>query len=610
MSTWHKWTAAERSRLAEDWLSGFGCALEQGRYQSAAGMLHPDGYWRDLLTFSWDFRTLHAAEVQHWLGAEFASNPAHGFCLEGQPILSAIVDQPVTLEFFFRFETALALGRGHARLVPRGSGEGREAVAFTLLTTMLELKAFPECIGRNRPREDVSLRGAGTWPSGTSGGASGSVECTETDPDVLIVGAGQSGVMLAARLGQLGIRTLLVERSEHVGDVWRRRYQSLKLHNELCMNHFPYLPFPENWPVYLPKDKVADWLEFYARAMDLRVCAGTTFLNGTYDDALRRWTVQLRGADGTLRSLRPRHLVMAMGVSGLPNVPRLAGSEDFSGLILHTSEPTDHLDVRGKKALVVGAGTSAHDLAQSFYLRGADVTMLQRSSITVVSLEPSANRAYQMYRDNDGVRPIDETDMMAAAVPYELLARIQRSLSRWMQETDRELLDKLRKVGFLLDNGEDDTGFFMKLLRTQSGYYLNVGASELICDGGIKLKSGVGIERLAKKKVILTDGSAVDADIVVLATGYEPLQEQVRALLGEEVANRVGPIWGIGEDGELRNMYAPTAQEHFFVVGGGFPAARYYSRYTALYIKADLEGLLPARSSPLQRGLSAPSMHQ
>ena len=201
-----------------------------------------------------------------------------------------------------------------------------------------------------------------------------------------------------------------------------------------------------------------------------------------------------------------------------------------------------------------------------------------------------------MYRRNDGVRPLADTDTMVAAVPYDLLRRLHVPLSRSMQDDDKALLDALRAKGFLLDNGEDDTGYFLKLLRSQSGYYLNVGASDLIVEGAIGLKAGVGIARLERKRVVFSDGSALDADIVVLGTGYQPMQEAVRLLFGGDVADRVGPVWGIGPDNELNAMYARTAQPGLFFAGGGFPAARAYSAYTAMLIKADLEGMLPPRA--------------
>jgi putative flavoprotein involved in K+ transport len=605
VADWKDLQSSELRRVAEDWLATFSQALEQERFEHAAGMIHADGYWRDLLTFSWDFRTVHGpAEVQSWLVHVFSRSPGSRFRVESDPTVAAMGVHRQTLEFFFLFETETALGRGYVRLVEGIINSGQKQ-AFTLLTTMKELKGFPERTGRNRPREDGSLssgqRAAGHEERRTP------PACADGDPDVIIVGAGQAGLMLAARLRQLNINTLVVEKSERVGDVWRKRYRSLKLHNDVCMNHFPYLPFPETWPVYLPKDKLADWFEFYAKAMELNVATSTTLVHGEFDPITHRWTAHLKRADGTTRIIRPRHLVMALGVAGLPSVPKLPGMDAFSGIVVHSSGPTDDLDVEGKIVLVVGAGTSAHDIAQNFCLRGADVTMLQRSSVTVVSLEPSSVRAYQWYRDYQGLRPIADIDMMGAAVPFDLLARLHGPLSRSMQEADKELLDGLRKVGFLLDNGEDDTGYFLKFLRHQAGYYLNIGASELIVEGKIKLKASVGVERLTAKKVILTDGSACDADILVLATGYEPFQEHVRALFGSEVADRIGPIWGIGQDGELRNMYAPTAQENFFVLGGGLPEASYYSQFTALYIKADLEGMLATAPAPLARTTSPKS---
>ena len=609
MANWRDRPPQELRRAAEAWLASLGDTLAERDAARVPALMHSDGYWRDLLTFGWEFRTLHGhEEIQGWLRRAVAVDAARGFRIEGEPFTGVIGEHGETLEFFFTFETDLARCRGFARLVP--GGEAGATKAFTLLTTMQELKDFPEATGRNRPHED--MRATSLQLENWQDRRDAARTFKDREPDVVIVGAGQSGLMLGARLQQLNISTLLIEKTDRVGDVWRNRYRSLKLHNDLCMNHFPYMPFPETWPVYLPKDKVAAWLEFYAESMELNVWTGTTFLGGEFDAAHKRWTVRLRRADGSGRIMRPRYVVMALGVSGRPSVPTFPGMDEFGGDIVHSSGPTDQLPVKGKKALVVGAGTSAHDIAQTMYLRGADVTMLQRSSITVVNLEPSAVRAYQMYRDYEGVRPIADVDMMAAAVPYPLLARLHRPLSRSMAEADKDLLDGLRRVGFLLDNGEDDTGYFLKLLRYQAGYYLNVGASDLVVAGKIKLKAGVGIERLAARSVIFSDGSVLDADIIVLATGYEPLQESVRAMFGDEIANRVGPIWGIGADGELRNMYAPTAQEGFFVVGGGFPAARAYSLYTALYMKAVLEGLLPAAAAPAAKRASqqsAPELH-
>jgi cation diffusion facilitator CzcD-associated flavoprotein CzcO len=574
--------------VAAGWLAALDDALARRDFGRITGLMHPDGYWRDLLTFGWVFKTCHGRDaIAAWLPRAFEQNPARDFRIEAEPFRGRIGERD-TIEFFIRFDTPLAHGRGYVRLI---EGDADAPQALTVLTTMHELKAFPQATGRNRFREDMrsTSRSLRNWRDQRDAAADFSVR----DPDVLVIGAGQSGLMMAARLRQMNISTLVIDRCERIGDVWRKRYRTLKLHNEICMNHFPYMPFPDNWPVYIPKDKLADWFEFYAAAMELNVWTRTTILSGGYDTAQRRWDAQVKLADGGTRTMHPRHIVVAMGVSGLPNIPKFEGAENFGGAIQHSSGDSDNLDVAGKSVLVVGAGTSAHDIAHNMHLRGARVTMLQRSPITVVSLEPSSVRAYELYRRNDGVRPLADTDTMVAAVPYDLLRRLHVPLSRSMQEDDKDLLDALRARGFLLDNGEDDTGYFLKLLRSQSGYYLIVGASDLIIEGAIGLKAGTGIARLERKRVVFSDGSALDADIVMLATGYHPMQEAVRLLFGGDVADRVGPVWGIGPDNELNAMYARTAQPGLFFAGGGFPAARGYSPYTAMLIKADIEELLP-----------------
>jgi putative flavoprotein involved in K+ transport len=575
--------ALERRRVAADWLAAFGAALDQRDYDRIAGMIHPDGWWRDLLTFNWEFTPLHGpAEIKAWLAHTFESNPAQDFRLDGEPVTGTLGEYNPTLEFFFRFSTPIATGRGYVRLVGNLTSTDTAKV-LTILTSMRALKGFPEAAGHDRPREGNARASQDRF--------------RDRDPDVIVIGGGQSGLMMAARLRALDISTLVVDKSERVGDVWRKRYRSLKLHNEICMNHFPYLSFPETWPKYLPKDKVADWLEFYSDSMDLDLWTRTEFLNGTYDDVARRWTARLRLADGSVRTMRPRHVVMALGVSGIPNIPRLDGLDHFAGEVLHSSGPVDDVDVSGKSVLVVGVGTSAHDVAHDMHRRGGRVTMLQRSPIIVVSLEPSSVRPYELYRRNDGIKPLADTDLMVQSVPYDLLRRLHQPMSYLSMEDDKALLDGLRKTGFLLDNGEDDAGYFIKLLRYQAGYYINVGASEMIIEGKIKLKPGVAIERLTANTVMFSDGTSLDIDVLVLGTGYLPLQEGVRALFGDDVAKRVGPIWGIGADGELQAMYARTGQDNFYVTGGGFMGARVYSHYTALLIKADLEGLLPPRPS-------------
>jgi cation diffusion facilitator CzcD-associated flavoprotein CzcO len=583
-----KTSTTELRSAAEAWLRKFDDALQRRDFVSAGALFAPGGYWRDLLAFTWDLRTFKGPdEVREGLAETHDSCRASSFLLEDQaPFVGELGQFGQMLQVFYTFKTRLATGRGFMRLIP-GEGVNDGLKAFTFLTTIKELDGVPE-----EPR--VRRRRESTWKAGTENWLDRRIaesEFRDSDPEVLIIGAGQAGLTLAAHLRQLDVSTLVVDKMERVGDNWRKRYHSLVLHNEICSNQLPYMPFPEQWPVYLPKDMLAHWLESYVVSMELNVWLQTTFETADYDPDVKRWTVQLRRADGSVRTMRPSHFVLAIGVSGTPNVPAIPHQEDFKGVVRHSSQSTADFDAKGRKALVVGTGTSAHDIAQDLHVRGADVTIVQRSPTTVVGLETSS-LAIGLYVKNEGVRPIGETDLMVAGTPFDLVRQLHGPLSHKMQECDRELLEGLRKAGFLLDNGYDDTGFFLKLLRTLGGYYLNVGASDLIVEGKIKVKSGVGMGSFTPHGVRFTDGTEKDADLVVMATGYKPVQDVIRSMFGGDVAERVGPIWGLGTDGELRGMWSRTGQERFYVVGGTITMCRFYSRYTALLIKATLLGLI------------------
>ena len=152
----------------------------------------------------------------------------------------------------------------------------------------------------------------------------------------------------------------------------------------------------------------------------------------------------------------------------------------------------------------------------------------------------------------------------------------------------------------MLDFGDDGSGLFMKYLRRGSGYYIDVGACDLIADGSIKLRSGVDVAELRERSVVLSDGTELPADLVVYATGYGSMNGWAAKLISQEVADKVGPCWGLGSgttkdpgpwQGELRNMWKPTAQPGLWFHGGNLHQSRHYSLYLALQLKARLEGI-------------------
>ncbi|MBX9646797.1 MAG: NAD(P)/FAD-dependent oxidoreductase, partial [Xanthobacteraceae bacterium] len=495
------------------------------------------------------------------------------------------------IEAIFKFETRVGRGSGIIRLIP-DAADGSKLKAWTLLTELGELKGFEEQLGAQRPRGSAysrDFRGP-NWLDLRKASAG----YADHDPTVLVIGGGQSGLSIAARLKQLNVDTLIVDREKRIGDNWRKRYHALTLHNQVQVNHLPYMHFPPNWPTYIPKDKLANWFESYVESMELNFWTETEFEGGSYDESEGRWTVTLRRADGSQRTMHPRHVVLATGVSGIPSVPDIKGLKDFAGKVMHSSQYDDGENWKGKRAIVVGTGNSGHDIAQDLHSSGASVTMVQRSSTLVVSIEPSAQLVYTPY--NEGT--LDDNDLIATSMPLQVARKSHAITCQKSKELDQDLLDGLTRAGFKLDFGEDDTGWQFKYLTRGGGYYFNVGCSDLIVKGDIALKQFADIDTFAADGAKMKDGKTVAADLVVLATGYKRQEELVRKLFGADVEKRVGTIWGFGDGQELRNMYTRTGQPGLWLIAGGLAQCRIGSKHLALQIKAIEEGLLARGVGP------------
>ena len=121
--------------------------------------------------------------------------------------------------------------------------------------------------------------------------------------------------------------------------------------------------------------------------------------------------------------------------------------------------------------------------------------------------------------------------------------------------------------------------------------------------GEIKLAQFSDIDEFAAEGARLKGGELLRADLIVLATGYKGQQHLVRNLFGDEVADRVGPIWNFGDNQELRNMYVRTAQPGLWFIAGSLAQCRINSKYLALQIKAIEVGLLERRA-PTERSIS------
>jgi thioredoxin reductase len=592
-------SSTDANQQVQAWLSSFEESVRTSDFDAIAAHFAPDGHWRDLVALTWHVHTFSGrAQVRAALEEFVPTSQPSAFEIDPSvPPRQATRDGIDTVEMLFTFKTGVGSGNGVVRLVHDDDGRPR---ALVLLTALKELTGFEPATGRRRPRGEQYSRNFGgpNWLDKRLA----AIEYQDRSPQVLVVGGGQAGLAIAARLNVLSVNTLVVDRMDRIGDNWRNRYHSLTLHNEVWVNHLPYMPFPDTWPVYVPKDKLAGWFEAYAEAMEINFWTSTEFLGGAYDETENRWTVRVR-RNGQERTLQPHHIVLATGVSGIPSIPPIPGLDDFAGTVIHSSAHTSGTDHAGKRALVIGTGNSGHDVAQDLYSSGAEVTMIQRGSTTVVDVE-SAQKVYALY--SEGL-PTETCDLISLATPYPHLRRFYQLATKEMVDADKDLIDGLNQIGFRTDLGDEDTGFQLKYLERGGGYYLNVGCSDLMIAGEIGLLQYEEVERLIPSGTLLRDGREVPAELIILATGYKPQQEQVRLLFGDAIADRVGTIWGFDEHGELRNMWKRTPQPGLWFLAGSLAQARNFSKYLAIQIKAIQEGLIDPTKPPSPAAYQQPN---
>ncbi len=573
----------------DQWTARFDEALTRGDAAAASELFAPESFWRDLVAFTWNIGTVEGrAGVKDMLEHTLEQTRPRGWRVTEEPSSADGVS-----EAWLAFETEVGRGSGHVRLI--------DGQAWTLLTALDELKGHEESLGARRPKgvEHGAKPERNTWLEDRRREAE-ELGVT-TQPYVVIVGGGQGGIALGARLRQLRVPTIIVERNARPGDSWRRRYKSLCLHDPVWYDHLPYVKFPPNWPVFSPKDKIADWLEMYTRVMELNYWGSTTARRASYDEANGEWTLVVE-REGKEMTLRPKQLVMATGMSGRPHTPRFPGAERFKGDQHHSSAHPGPDAYRGRRAVVIGSNNSAHDICAALWEQGADVTMVQRSSTHVVRsdtlMEVALGALYSEQAVASGMTT-EKADMTFASVPYRIMAGLQVPVYEQIRERDADFYERLERAGFQHDWGEDDSGLFMKYLRRASGYYIDVGASELVAGGEVHLQAGQ-VDHLTEDAVVMADGTELPADLVVYATGYESMNGFVADLISPEVADKVGKVWGLGSgtakdpgpwEGEERNMWKPTQQEGLWFHGGNLHQSRHYSLYLALQLKARAEGI-------------------
>lgn len=575
--------------VATEWLRNWSDAYHSKNLLAMKNLLAHESHWRDISCLTPSVRTFSGTErVSIAIHHAAQRNATFNWSLNKQKqILRNVVSEGVDwLEFSISFETNAASCEGLVRLK-------RDATnvygAWTIMTSMVELKDVKSNLRRKDDEQYIRQFQGPNWADQRVA----SQKYDNHDPDVLVVGGGHAGLCIAARLNHFGIDTLVIDKHSKAGDNWRTRYRTLKLHNKTKVNHMPFMPFPKIWETYLPKDKLSDWLAYYVEAMEINLWMNTECRNASRDEQNDCWSVTVVDHQNNKRKLKPKHIVMAPGVSALPRKANIAGLEKFKGITLHSHEYKGANVFEGKRVIVIGTGTSGHDISQDLQNHGVQVSIVQRGPTLVQNVEPTAQKPYELYEGN---LTTEQCDLISVGTPMELIRDANRRYLRLAQDDDRDLHDGLRAAGFQIEDGSSHGMNWQMLYLTRGGgYYFNVGCSNLIIENKIPVIQFNEVLDFLPNGVQLRDGRTLWVDAIITATGYHGMSAVVSQLFGNNVSEKIGPVWGIDEHTqELANMWMPTPQEGLWFIGGSFAQCRIYSHHLALQIQAQLNGITVA----------------
>ncbi|KAK4928508.1 hypothetical protein LTR66_016224, partial [Elasticomyces elasticus] len=434
------------------------------------------GVWRDKLSFTWDFRTFNFKEAILKAATDLLpQTKARNFnLLEPAPKVSRPYPDFSQLQFVLSFETEIVVASAVINAVLT-KNEGWKI--YTMHTVAESLKQFPE-----QSAPDGHMTGIISWESQRA-------EAINTvDPEVLIIGGGQNGLAMAARLKVLGMDNLIIERSDEIGDIWRKRYEYLSLHFPHWPDSLPYFKYPQHWPTYTPAQKQALYMKWYASALELNVWTKSEVVKAE-QDAEGNWTVIIN-KQGETRTLHPKQLIMATSLCGVPSTPAIPGMTDFRGEIRHSSAHKSSRDYVGKKVCVVGTSSSGFDTAYECARLGIDVTMLQRSPTYVMSLTHSVPRMLGGYApDKNGNIPDTEVqDRLNFSMPVGPGEELAKRTAKDLEDLDKPLLEALNARGLRTWRGQRDTGNATLSLTRNGGFYFDAGACDEIINGNIKVE--------------------------------------------------------------------------------------------------------------------------
>ncbi|KAK4406029.1 putative indole-3-pyruvate monooxygenase YUCCA3 [Sesamum angolense] len=312
----------------------------------------------------------------------------------------------------------------------------------------------------------------------------------------VIVGAGPSGLAVAAGLKQQGVPFVILERASCIASLWQNRtYDRLNLHLPKQFCELPYIPFPENFPEYPSKHQFINYLESYAKHFDIDPRFNELVQSAKYDETCGLWRVKTVGNNNSTTEYICRWLVVASGENAEKVVPEFEGLREFNGNVMHACDYKSGEDFREKRVLVVGCGNSGMEVSLDLCHHHAAPSMVVRSSVHVLPRE------------------------ILGQSTFELAVSMMKWMPLWV--VDKILLGAARLIlGNLAKYGLKRPSMGPLQLKNTAGKtpVLDIGTLSKIRSGDIKIVPG--IKKFLQGGVELVNGEVLEIDSVILATGY------------------------------------------------------------------------------------------
>ncbi|KAF9874996.1 endoribonuclease L-PSP [Colletotrichum karsti] len=597
---------------AASFLAALSSAVGSRDWTAFAALFAEQCWWKDSLTLTFDKRTIRGRDaiVRAWTALSETRRPGKfsgekAAAREMEPALVRMGPELAVLEVPFGFENEAPKARcvGLAKLVPEDGGW-----KVWVLTTQVE-----ELIDR----PFGTLPRLGSRPSAIEASQRGRPEAQGLPRlkegsvlDAVVVGGSCNGVANAIRLDSAGADCVVFETEGLAGGNWsRRRYEGLRLHHTKAMVSLPGFPAPEAFPEFLTGAQLTAYCCAAVRELGLPFFAGVEVVGSSWDEGRRVWEVRVREIETGRRGVVfARNLVVSTGwltSHEHPKVPVMRDREVFAGPVMHTTAYRNSAPYKGRRVLVIGAGTSGHDVAASLARDGdvKGVTLLQRGKTLLVDAAPVMAVIAARYR---GRMDVETADFLEFSFPTGVQRDLARAGFRAILAGVEGRTRALEGKGYVAEREPDPLA--RQLEERARGIYVDQpGTFGLVLEDKIKIERGEARGFTAEGVVVVCEGETgegerervVEADGVVYATGFGSYDLAAwwreTGFVDEGTAARVEDVGdlGVDEEGELIGVTTFSGHPNLYFAGFGIFTCRWTSRFVAVQILADVDGTFP-----------------